>query len=69
MAPAPLGDAALIAAVFVLEPLAWWAYGLQTGGTAYPVPGYPVLWLSEIAIGIACFVVLRRAARRGAGLA
>jgi len=61
--------AAVIAAVFVLEPLAWWAYGLQTGGTACPVPGYPVLWLSEIAIGIACFVVLRRAARRGAGLA
>ena len=62
--------AAAIAAVFVLEPLAWWAYGLQAGGgTAYPVPGYPVLWLGEIAIGIACFVVLRRAARRGAGLA
>ena len=53
--------AGLIAAVFVLEPLAWWLYGIQIGGgAAYPVPGYPALWLGEIALGVAGFVVLRR---------
>ena len=53
--------AGLIAAVFVLEPLAWWLYGIQIGGgAAYPVPDYPALWLGEIAIGVAGFVVLRR---------
>jgi hypothetical protein len=53
--------AGLIAAVFVLEPLAWWLYGIQIGGgAAYPVPGYPALWLGEIALGVAGFVMLRR---------
>jgi len=57
--------AALIGAVFVLEPVAWWLYDKRIGGgSAYPVPGYPALWLSEIAIGVAGFVVLRRIARR-----
>jgi hypothetical protein len=57
--------ATLMAAVFVLEPLAWWLYGLRIGGgAAYPVPGYPALWLSEIAVGIAGFLLLRRLARQ-----
>ncbi len=57
--------ASLIAAVFILEPLAWWLYGLSIGGgAAYPVPVYPALWLSEIAIGVAGFVLLRRLARQ-----
>jgi Family of unknown function (DUF6518) len=59
--------AGLLAAVFVLEPLAWWLYGLQAGGgTAYPVPGYPALWLGEIALGVVGFFVLRRFATGGA---
>ncbi|HEX6931204.1 MAG TPA: DUF6518 family protein [Streptosporangiaceae bacterium] len=59
--------AGLIAAVFVLEPAAWWLYGLQIGGgAAYPVPGYPALWLTEIAMGAAGFVLLRRLARQQA---
>jgi hypothetical protein len=59
--------AALIAAVFVLEPLAWWIYGVRIGGgVAYPVPGYPALWISEVAIGVAGFILLRRVARQGA---
>ena len=58
--------AELLAAVFVLEPVAWWLYGLHFGGgAAYPVPGYPALWLSEIAAGLAGFALLARAARRG----
>lgn len=65
-----VGAAAMIAAAFVLEPLAWWVYGMRIGGgAAYPVPGYPALWLSEVAIGIAGFVLLRRAARRSSVLA
>jgi Family of unknown function (DUF6518) len=56
--------AALIAAVFVLEPLAWWIYGILIGGgAAYPVPGYPALWLGEVALGVAGFFLLRRAGR------
>jgi hypothetical protein len=59
--------AGLIGAVFVLEPMAWWLYDMRIGGgSAYPVPGYPALWLSEIAIGVGCFVLLRRIARRHA---
>ena len=59
--------ASLIAAVFVLEPVAWWLYGIQIGGgAAYPVPGYPALWLGEIAIGVAGFVMLRRLPRQRA---
>ena len=59
--------ASLIAAAFVLEPVAWWLYGLRLGGgAAYPVPGYPALWLGEIGIGIAGFVMLRRLARQQA---
>ncbi len=62
--------AGVLAAVFVFEPLAWWLYGLRIGGgAAYPVPGYPALWLTEIALGVAGFVVLRRVARSGATLA
>jgi hypothetical protein len=58
--------AALIAVVFVLEPLAWWIYGVRIGGgAAYPVPGYPALWTSEVAIGVAGFFLLRRVARQG----
>jgi hypothetical protein len=59
--------AGLIAAAFVLEPAAWWLFGMQIGGgAAYPVPGYPGLWVSEITIGVAGFVLLRRIARRQA---
>ena len=61
--------AALIAAVFVLEPLAWWIYGIRIGGgAAYPVPGYPALWLGEVAIGVAGFSFLTRSRRRAATL-
>jgi hypothetical protein len=57
--------AGLLAAGFVLEPVAWWLYDLRTGGgAAYPVPGYPALWLTEIAAGLAGFALLARAARR-----
>jgi Family of unknown function (DUF6518) len=57
--------ASMIAAAFVLEPVAWWLYGARIGGgAAYPVPGYPALWLGEIAIGVAGFVMLRRLARQ-----
>jgi len=59
--------AGLIAAAFVLEPAAWWLYGMQIGGgAAYPVPAYPALWLAEITIGVAGFVLLRQVARRPA---
>jgi Family of unknown function (DUF6518) len=59
--------ASLIAAAFVLEPAAWWLYGIQIGGGgAYPVPGYPALWLGEITIGVAGFVLLRHLACRQA---
>jgi Family of unknown function (DUF6518) len=62
-----LTAAGVLAATFVLEPVAWWLYGLHIGGSAaYPVPGYPALWLSEIAIGLVGFVLLRRMARREA---
>jgi Family of unknown function (DUF6518) len=61
----------LMAAMFVLEPLAWWVYNQRylDGGAAYPVPGYPVLWIGEIAIGIAGFIALSRADRQDARLA
>ncbi len=59
--------AGLLGAVFVLEPAAWWLYGEYIGGgAAYPVPGYPALWLGEIALGIGGFVLLRRMALRPA---
>jgi hypothetical protein len=62
--------AGLLGAAFVLEPGAWWLYARQVGGgTAYPVPGYPALWLGEIAVGIAVFALLVRIARRQAGRA
>jgi hypothetical protein len=62
-----LAAAALIAAAFVLEPAAWWLYGREIGGgAAYPVPGYPALWLAEIAVGVAGFVLLTKVARRQA---
>jgi hypothetical protein len=58
--------AALLAAVFVLEPAAWWLYNRRLGGgAAYPVPGYPAVWLTEIALGIGGFAVLTTMARRG----
>lgn len=48
--------AAVIAAMFVLEPAAWWLNNLRLGGAAaYPVPQYPALWLGEIAVGLAAF--------------
>ena len=59
--------AGILAGSFVLEPAAWWLYGMHIGGgAAYPVPDYPALWLAEIAIGIAGFALFRRMARRGA---
>jgi hypothetical protein len=59
--------AGILAASFVLEPAAWWLYGMHIGGgAAYPVPDYPALWLAEIAMGIAGFALFRRMARRGA---
>jgi len=59
--------AGLLAGAFVLEPLAWWIYGMHIGGgAAYPVPGYPPLWLGEIMAGIAGFAWLYRSARREA---
>jgi hypothetical protein len=62
-----LAAAGLLAAAFVLEPAAWWLYGREIGGgTAYPVPGYPALWLGEIAVGIASFALLVKIARRQA---
>lgn len=55
-----LAAAAVIAAMFVLEPAAWWLYNLHIGGgAAYAVPQYPALWLGEIAVGVAAFSVLR----------
>jgi hypothetical protein len=58
--------AAALAAVFVLEPVAWWMYNRRLhGGAAYPVPGYPAVWLTEIALGITGFALLIRLARRG----
>ncbi len=60
-----LAAAAVIAAMFVLEPAAWWLYNLRLGGgAAYPVPHYPALWLGEIAAGLAGFAALRSAGRR-----
>ncbi len=60
-----LAAAAVIAAVFVAEPGAWWLYNLRLGGgAAYAVPRYPALWLGEIAVGLAGFALLRAAARR-----
>jgi hypothetical protein len=60
--------ASLIAVAFVLEPAAWWLYGIQIdGGAAYPVPAYPALWLAEITIGVVGFALLRHLARRQAG--
>ena len=60
-----LTAAAVIAAMFVLEPGAWWLYNLRLGGgAAYAVPQYPALWLGEIAVGLAGFAALRAAARR-----
>jgi hypothetical protein len=57
--------AGLIGAVFVLEPVAWWLYGMHIGGgAAYSVPGYPALWLTEIAIGVGGFFLLRRIVRQ-----
>jgi hypothetical protein len=57
--------AGILAASFVLEPAAWWLYGMHIGGgAAYPVPGYPVVWLAEIAIGIVGFALFSRMARR-----
>ena len=57
--------AGLVAAAFVLEPAAWWLYGgYLGGGAAYPVPGYPALWLTEIAVGAAGLALLSRQARR-----
>jgi hypothetical protein len=65
-----LAAAGLLAAAFVLEPAAWWLYGREVGGgAAYPVPGYPALWLGEIAVGIAGFALLVKFARRRAGRA
>jgi hypothetical protein len=62
-----LAAASLIAVAFVLEPAAWWLYGIQIGGgAAYPVPSYPALWVGEITIGVAGFVLLRHLARRQA---
>lgn len=60
-----LAAAATIAAMFVLEPAAWWLYNLRLhGGAAYAVPQYPGLWVGEIAVGLAAFALLR--ARRRA---
>ena len=65
-----LAAAGLLAAAFVLEPAAWWLYGRELGGgAAYSVPGYPALWLSEIAVGIVGFALLVKIARRQAGRA
>jgi len=59
-----LAAAGAIAAMFVLEPVAWWLYNVRLhGGAAYAVPQYPALWLAEIAVGFAAFALLR--ARRG----
>lgn len=55
----------LVAAAFVLEPAAWWLYGRYLGGgAAYPVPAYPALWLTEIALGSTGLVLLGRQARQ-----
>jgi hypothetical protein len=59
--------AGILAASFVLEPGAWWLYGMHIGGgAAYPVPDYAALWLAEIGIGISGFALFLRMARRGA---
>ena len=56
--------AGLAAAAFVLEPAAWWLYGRYLGGgAAYPVPAYPALWLTEIAVGVTGLALLSRQAR------
>ena len=60
-----LAAAGLLAAAFVFEPAAWWLYGQHIGGgAAYPVPGYPALWLTEVAVGVAGFALLAAVARR-----
>jgi len=65
-----LAAAGTLAATFVLEPAAWWLYGREVGGgAAYPVPGYPALWVGEIAVGIAGFALLAKIARRQASRA
>lgn len=57
--------AGAIAAAFVLEPAAWWLYGRYLGGgAAYPVPGYPALWLTEIGLGVAGFAAARQLTSR-----
>lgn len=57
--------AGLLAAAFIFEPVAWWLYGQHFGRrAAYPVPGYLVLCLSEIAVGLAGFALLATIARR-----
>jgi hypothetical protein len=62
-----LAAAGLLASAFVLEPAVWWLYGREVGGgAAYPVPGYPALWVGEIALGIAGFALLVKFARRQA---
>jgi hypothetical protein len=61
-----VAPAGLLAAAFIFEPVAHWLYGRHIGGgAAYPVPGYPALWLSEIAVGLAGFALLATIARRG----
>jgi hypothetical protein len=63
-----LTAAGLVAAVFVLEPAAWWLYGDVVLGSAssaaYPVLTYPELSLAEIAVGAGGFVLLARYTRR-----
>jgi hypothetical protein len=59
-----LAAAGAIAAMFVLEPAAWWLYNLRLhGGAAYAVPQYPALGVAEIAVGFAAFVLLKARTR------
>jgi Family of unknown function (DUF6518) len=57
--------AGVVAALFVLEPFAWWLYGSVYLGSqaSYPVPAYPALWLGEIAAGVLGFVLAVRCQR------
>jgi Family of unknown function (DUF6518) len=61
--------AGVVAALFVLEPFAWWLYGsVYLGGQpAYPVPAYPALWLGEIAAGLLGFELALRCQKRPVG--